>query len=149
MPNDTLTKAVLIDNKKTKSRLAIWCWWPMLLGVVAMLAVWLAYCTEHPEFYAKAIHEKIALILTPLAAISFISCAIVYRRPFPMIMSALTTAFFLREWHFAGTSKGVYIALVVIGIWGYITYWVCQIDLCFRGFNGSNYYGTYNWCFFK
>ena len=64
--------------------------------------------------------KNLALIILPIAFISFLSCTLIHRRPHHLIFSVLTVSLFFREWHFPGTGPSIYIALVVIGIWVYL-----------------------------
>ncbi|MHC5083241.1 MAG: hypothetical protein ACYTET_04800 [Planctomycetota bacterium] len=104
-------------------------WWPFLLGPASMIIVVIAYKTGWKEFYAKGTHESLALVLVPLAAIFFITAAVQRKRPLIMILAALATAFFFREWHFTGTGKGIYYALVALGIWAGVWHKKIAIDL--------------------
>jgi hypothetical protein len=97
-----------------------WLWWPVLLGPIAMISVYLAKGLEFEGFYNKRIHETLALIILPLAIVSYGTGAAYGRRPIHLILTVLTIALFCREWHFTGTSTGIYISLVAIGIWTYL-----------------------------
>ena len=98
----------------------LWQWWPLLLGPSTMLTVYTAYFAKYPGFYNKRIHETLALIILSLVVLNFLSCALLYRRLIHIVLSVLTAALFCREWHFAGTSTGIYIALALIGIWSFV-----------------------------
>lgn len=101
-------------------RLPIYQWWPVLLGPVAMVSVYLAKGFNLEDFYAKRLHEILALIILPLAIVSYGAGAAYGRRPFHLILTILTIALFCREWHFAGTGIGIYISLVGVGVWTYL-----------------------------
>jgi hypothetical protein len=47
----------------------------------------------------------------------FLLQAYLFRSEFHLFMASICAAFFCREWHFAGTSKGIYVALVVFAVW--------------------------------
>lgn len=94
-------------------------WWPVLLGPGAMGAVCAAYFAGYPSLYQKGLHETLGLVLLPLAEIGFLSCVLVYRCRIGIWFSVLTAALFCREWHFWGTSTGIKVALVVMGLWAY------------------------------
>jgi len=101
-------------------RLRIYHWWPVLLGPATMIGVYLAKGFNLEGFYAKRLHETFAVIILPLAIISYGAGAAYGRRPFHLILTVLTIALFCREWHFAGTGIGIYISLVGIGVWTYL-----------------------------
>lgn len=94
--------------------------WPLLLGPAAMACCYAAYFAGRPGFYQKRIHEILALIILFITGTIFFLCAVRYRRPIVIILTVLTVAFFCREWHFAGTSKGVYVTLAIVGFWAYV-----------------------------
>ena len=119
------------DRQAATSGVSLWHWWPLLLGPASMLLVYWAHFSEHPAVYQKRLHETLAIVLLALAGIGFASCALVWRRPIHIILAVLTAALFCREWHFAGTSTGIYIALAVIGVWGYL--WRAKLICAMRG----------------
>ncbi|MCP4711876.1 MAG: hypothetical protein GY869_24920 [Planctomycetes bacterium] len=98
-------------------RSPLWHWWPLLLGPIFMSLVYWAYFNQLEALYHKKLHENLALIILPIAFISFLSCTLIYRRPLHLIFTVLTAALFCREWHFPGTSTGIYLALIAIGAW--------------------------------
>ncbi len=92
-------------------------WWPLLIGPVAMVLVYVAHVLQWSRLLDKSLQETLALVITVLAFVGF---AIRYyrgRSPVHLILVVLAVVFFCREVHFAGTSSGVYVALVVIGAW--------------------------------
>jgi len=95
-------------------------WWPMLLGPAAMVLVCLTNGTTQQEIFSKGSNEAMALVLVGTALVFFALQAIIFRSEFHLFMAVLCAAFFCREWHFAGTSKGIYVALVLLGIWAVI-----------------------------
>ena len=92
-------------------------WWPVLLGVGTMGFVYLADWLGWDWVCQKKYHEAGAIVLLALAVGLFAVRAVIRRNQFHLVMSALCLALFCREWHFAGTSVGIYIALGVIGAW--------------------------------
>jgi hypothetical protein len=91
-------------------------WWPVLLGPLMMAAVYIAWQLDRPGFYAKSLHERLAMPILFVPLLVFSIGAIVRRCSYLGLMAALCIAFFCREWHFKGTSRGVYVALIIIGI---------------------------------
>jgi len=92
-------------------------WWPMLLGPAAMLFVYVAQITHLEETVSRHSNESIALILLSIPFIGFLIQALLFRSDFHLFMASLCGAFFCREWHFPGTSKGIYIALALLIFW--------------------------------
>lgn len=116
---ETTTKTNSADSSPGSRGRRPLAWWPLLLGPGAMLLVYLAYKADFPQFYAKRLHENLAMVLLPLALVSFAACSVRYRQKPVILLAVLTAALFCREWHFPGTSKGIYIALVLLGFWAY------------------------------
>jgi hypothetical protein len=94
-------------------------WWPLLLGPLAMVLVYVAEMTGHQWFVGRGTNENIALVLLSVSVVGFLVQAIIYRSEFLCFMLALCGAFFCREWHFPGTSKGIYVCLAVLGFWAF------------------------------
>jgi hypothetical protein len=90
--------------------------WPVLLGPLAMVAVYTAWQLDRPGFYAKSPHERLAMPILSVPLLVFSIGAIVRQCSYLGLMAALSIAFFCREWNFKGTSRGVYVALIIIGI---------------------------------
>lgn len=91
--------------------------WPALLGPLAMFCVYLAEKLGHLHSFGRGTNESIALVLLALPTIGFIVQAVIFRSEFHLFMSVLCAAFFCREWHFPGTSKGIYVTLAVLVFW--------------------------------
>ena len=116
MDTELLTKQQS-SSKSIFINLPVYCkWWPLLLPLAAMLSVYIAYHTGHTGLYAKNPHEVAAMFLLPVVFVLFLIRAVAVRHKVHILLTALSGAFFLREWHFAGTSKGIYIALALLGI---------------------------------
>ena len=107
----------MTTNPNITPKPEFYLWWPILLGPIAMISVYLANGLEFDGFNNKRIHETLALIILPLSCVSFGAAASYGRKPMHLILTVLTLALFCREWHFVGTSTGIYIALGVIGAW--------------------------------
>lgn len=90
--------------------------WPLGLPCAAFLLVYAAYCTGWSILYQKNIHETLALCILPAAFLSFLGRTCKEPHPLFLLLTGLTGAFFLREWHFKGTSTGIYIALGVLAV---------------------------------
>lgn len=86
-----------------------------------MVLVYVAYVLQWSQLLDKSLQETLALVITVLAFISFSLRYYSGRSPVHLILVVLAVVFFCREVHFAGTSSGVYVALVVIGAW--VMYW--------------------------
>ncbi len=95
-------------------------WWPLLLGPAAMVWVYIAKAIGRGGFVSRGTNEDAALILVGVSVVGFAVAAIKYRQEFLFFMLTLCVAFFCREWHFAGTSKGIYVALALLGAWAFM-----------------------------
>jgi len=100
-----------------KPTAAIWRFWPVLLGPMAMLCVYLAEKLGHLQSFGRSSNESIALLLLAVPTIGFIVQAFIFRSEFHLFMLVLCAAFFCREWHFPGTSQGIYVTLAVLVLW--------------------------------
>ena len=92
-------------------------WWPLLFGPAAMIWVYIAYWTHHENLVSRKTNEEIALFLLTISFINFFLQAVLLRSNFSLFMASLSAAFFCREWHFPGTSSGIYIALALLAVW--------------------------------
>ena len=90
------------------------------LPVLAAFSTYPAHVSDFQAWNYKGTHEPLALTLLGPAAVAFGLHALVARDRLRLLLSLLAVAFYCREWHFAGTSKGVYVALAVLGIWGWV-----------------------------
>ncbi len=102
----------------------LWYRWFILLIPVAGFAFVYLELALGVDFHDKAvrtlhreIHEVIALILTPIAIIVHTLHFQNGRRPVHLILAVLAVAILCREVHFAGTTKGIYIAIGIIAAW--------------------------------
>lgn len=109
-------------------------WWPLLLGPAAMLLVYIAYLYHLERFFSRRINEDIALILLCIALINFCLQACVFRSNFYLFMACLSGAFFCREWHFYGTSIGIYVVLALLAFW-----WIKQKDVFDRSIGNGRF----------
>jgi len=92
-------------------------WWPMLCGPLAIAGVYVAAATDQQWLVSRAANEDIALPLVAAALVGFAVRAWRFGSEFHLFMAVLCAAFFCREWHFAGTSKGIYIAMALLAVW--------------------------------
>lgn len=83
------------------------------------MAVYVAEYFHQQEIFSRGTNESMALFFLGISLINFILQAGVFRSQFHLFMGCLSGSFFCREWHFAGTSTGVYVALVLLGIWAF------------------------------
>ncbi len=92
-------------------------WWPLVLGPMTMAWVYVANAAGIGGLVSRGANEDIALLLVGVSLVGFGIQAMVYRSEFQLFMTVLCVAFFCREWHFPGTSKGIYVALVLLAFW--------------------------------
>ena len=85
-----------------------------------MICVYLFHWAGLENLYAKRLHETLALVILPLALVSYGAGAAYGRRSIHLILTILTIALFCREWHFKGTGIGIYVSLVAVGVWTYL-----------------------------
>lgn len=94
-----------------------WRFWPLLLPPLAVASVYVLHATGGQAVLNKRGLEWAALVILPLAAVAFGYRAARRRDHLSTLLCSLALVFFLREWHFSGTSVGVYVALGVLGVW--------------------------------
>ncbi|MEO1994415.1 MAG: hypothetical protein ABGZ17_03985 [Planctomycetaceae bacterium] len=99
---------------------AVWAYGLLTLPVLAAFSTYPAHVSDFQAWNFKGTHEPLALTLLGPAAVAFGLHALVGRDRLRLLLSLLAVAFYCREWHFAGTSKGVYVALGLLGVWGWI-----------------------------
>lgn len=119
----TTNQNTATSTRLTKSNLWKSCflqfakWWPMLLGPAAIFVVYIAHTGRQEQYVSKGPNEYIALMLLAVPVINFLLQSAVFKRGFCLFMACLSAAFFCREWHFPGTSAGIYIALALLAFW--------------------------------
>lgn len=101
-------------------------WWPLLLGPAAIALVLLTRDTALGDTIRAHDSGPIPPTLTLVAGLLALVVAAVRRNPLLWLLGALGLLFFLREAsvpgsddHLPGAKKGVYVGLVVIGVWAY------------------------------
>lgn len=92
-------------------------WRLFLIPLVAMGVIALGVEWQWSLLMVKRPAEVTALILTGAAVAVSAFRVRVEDNPMMLPLCAFCLAFFLREIHFTGTSKGVYIAALLISIW--------------------------------
>ena len=94
-------------------------WRVFLIAPLGILLIAIIFEPQRDIFVIKIVPEIMALVLTGAAvAVSGFRLRI-EDNPLVLLMFAFCLAFFSREIHFAGTSTGVYIAVVAIGVWAW------------------------------
>lgn len=91
----------------------------MALAPVTMIVVYVSHRMGGEWIHKKNWFEIAALILLGFSTLVFLLRTWLTRQEFLALATGLNVAFFCREWHFPGTSKGVYVALVILGIWAF------------------------------
>ena len=92
-------------------------WLPLLAPPLGMLLVYAAHAAEWELLLRKSFHETLALVITPLAVAAAGWRWFRRRGKLDLVFTVFCLVVMLREIHFAGTSKGVYVALAGIVVW--------------------------------
>ena len=100
-----------------QSRSTVVSFWPFMLWIVPFIVVYTLghYGLEH--LCERRINERIALPLVLISVVGYGLLAWRRHNEFSLVMFILSVGFFCREWHFAGTSKGVYVVAAFVGVW--------------------------------
>ncbi len=94
-------------------------WRLFLIAPLGILIIAIVFEPQREIFLIKIVPEMMALVFTGAAvAVSGFRVRI-ENNPLVWLMFAFCLAFFSREIHFAGTSNGVYIAVIAIGVWAW------------------------------
>ena len=91
-------------------------WSLFLIWPSAIVFTYICYFTDCFIIY-KGPNESLAIIITVATVLVFLWRVCVNRNPLEIILLALSIALLCRELHFEGTTKGIYISLIVIVIW--------------------------------
>lgn len=91
--------------------------WPFLFGPLAIIYVYITKALGLDEFCSRHTTEIIALPLVAVSVLSFLILAWKTKNELAFGMTFLTAAFFCREWHFVGTSNGIYVAIALFAGW--------------------------------
>ncbi len=89
--------------------------WPLVLVLVY------AGFFAHSRLLAKGFNELLAPIILGAATVVMLVRWLGERQPLVLILTVLDATFLCRELHFAGTTQGVYVALLLLGVWA--VYW--------------------------
>ncbi|MHC5157805.1 MAG: hypothetical protein ACYSOZ_06880 [Planctomycetota bacterium] len=91
--------------------------WPFLLWLLPIVAVYGFSGLGLEHLCGRKVNENIALPLVFASVIGYGLLAWRQRNEFALVMFILSVVFFCREWHFAGTSKGVYVVAAFVAGW--------------------------------
>ncbi len=94
-------------------------WWPLLLWPVGIVLIPLAHRQGWEFLLTKSHYEVLGLALVGLAAGLFLGRARATGDPLRLILGCFALALLAREIHFAGTGKGVYVAILACGLWAW------------------------------
>lgn len=95
-------------------------YWPVLLGPLAIISVYIAQSLGVVGIFGRETNEVLAMPLIGLASLMFAISAYRNKNEFYWLLAVLTLGFFCREWHFAGTHKGVYVVFAFCVLWGLV-----------------------------
>lgn len=90
---------------------------PFLLWIIPFMAVYILGYFGHENLCGRGVNEQIALPLVLISVVGYGLLAWRRKNEFALVMFILSVGFFCREWHFAGTSKGVYVVAAFVGGW--------------------------------
>ena len=91
--------------------------WPFLLWMLPLMAVYGLGHLGLGHLCGRNTNELIALPLVMISVVGYGLLAWRRHNEFALVMFVLSVGFFCREWHFAGTSKGVYVVAAFVGAW--------------------------------
>ncbi len=91
--------------------------WPFAFIPLAIIYVYVTSYFGFDWLCAKSFHEPLALPIVGMSVLSFFWLACKTRNELTVAMTLLNVAFFCREWHFAGTDRGIYIAISLFAGW--------------------------------
>lgn len=97
------------------------CRWELCLIWPVVLVLVYAGFFAHSRLLGKGFNEFLAPIILATATVVMLTRWFGERQPLVLMLTVLDAVFLCRELHFAGTSKGVYVALFLLGIWA--IYW--------------------------
>ena len=100
-----------------QTRRSVISFWPFLMWILPLMAVYGLGHLGLGHLCGRRMNELIALPLVLISVVGYGLLAWQRRNEFALVMFVLSLGFFCREWHFAGTSKGVYVVAAFVGIW--------------------------------
>jgi hypothetical protein len=99
--------------------------WPFMLWMLPIILVYGLGALGYQQLLNKRINDTIAQMpLLGIAVISFGWLAWKTRNEFVIVLTLLSLGFFAREWHFEGTTAGVFVVVAILGAW-----FVLRIDV--------------------
>ena len=104
-----------IENHLQPRRTVI-SFWPFLMWILPLITVY-TLGQYIPGAQWRSMNELIALPLVLISVVGYGLLAWRRHNEFALVMFVLSVGFFCREWHFAGTSKGVYVVGAFVGAW--------------------------------
>ncbi|MHC4386304.1 MAG: hypothetical protein ACYSUG_04865 [Planctomycetota bacterium] len=105
------------DTDGLKPRRTVVSFWPFTLWILPFIIVYALGHWELQKWCGREVLEQIAL---PLVLVSVVSYGLLaWRRgnELAKVLFVLSVGFFCREWHFAGTSKGIYVLIAIVAGW--------------------------------
>ena len=97
--------------------------WPMLLCLLPFIYSYIViyvYTVKGADLNDQDYRHSYEIIALPLVLVSVLSFGLLAwkkRNEFALVMFVLSTGFFCREWHFVGTSNGIYVVLAIVAGW--------------------------------
>lgn len=105
------------NKSHLKSHRTVVSFWPFMLWTLPFIVVYSLGYFGLERLCGGGVNEQFAL---PLVLISVVGYGLLFwqrHNEFSLVMFVLSVGFFCREWHFAGTSKGVYVVVAFVGVW--------------------------------
>ena len=111
MPGKESDGCYLIPQRKANS------FWPLILWTVPFIVVYGLGHFGFGHLCGRGINEQIALPLVLVSVIGYGLLAWRRHNEFSLAIFILSIGFFCREWHFPGTSIGVYVVAAFVCGW--------------------------------
>lgn len=92
-------------------------YWPMLICFLPIIYVYVVKHFGYDGLCSRGNNEMLAMPLVFVSVVSYGLLAWRRKNEFALVMFVLSLGFFCREWHFVGTSNGVYVVLAIVGGW--------------------------------
>jgi hypothetical protein len=105
------------DTEGLKPRRTAVSFWPFILLLLPIITVYTLGHWDRGSLCGRDFNEHIALPLVFLSILGYGAMALRYLNEFLLVMFILSVDFFCREWHFAGTTYGVYMVAAILGCW--------------------------------
>lgn len=102
---------------KKRSWKTMLVYWPFLVLALPFFLVYGLGAMGYENVVGRKYNELIAMPLVLVSVLSYGVLALRTRNEFAMVQALLSIGFFCREWHFAGTSKGVYVVVAIVAGW--------------------------------